>query len=558
MVRLSKLRDRWDFARHLRARQIWTRCARMAQRRVLQRWPALAPGPPAGGVMLAVDPPTASFPPQAACERTGPGQYLFAFLNKARNFTIPFDWHRAELNVGNRLWKLNLHYMEYLSGVDTAAFVELVDDWIRGNPAYHRGYWMDSWNSYTLSIRVVVWMQQLAARRTLPADFVRRCELSLARQLAFLRANLEFDVGGNHLLKNLRALSWAARALQDPEGGACARLVAAILPAQLREQILPDGFHYERSPAYHCQVFADLLDVYAVLPAGALRESLAQRLSAMAAALADTTHPDGFVSLFNDGGLHYAHTPDECLAVYARLTGAARPQRRGISLPDAGYFGFRDGDVYLLADAGDIGPDFLVAHSHADTLSFELSVGSQRLIVDAGVYEYGAGAMRSWGRSTRAHNTVTLDGLDSSAVFGEFRVGRRARAIVETLTQSAGSFRLTASHDGYAHLRGSPRVRRDWHYAGRCLEVRDEVRGGRGQRVESRLLFHPHVDVTACRTGIVARARGVSLELETQFPVEITDATWSPDMGLRLPARQVVMRLGEAPATGSYRLRVTA
>ena len=233
VVNLTTLRHRWEFVRHLRARQVWTRCARTGKRRLLQRWPAFAHRPAPGGVTLAPDAPVSPFAPGAGCEQTGPRRYRLTFLNRARDFEIPFDWHRAELNVGNRLWKLNLHYMEYLAAVDDAAFIELVDDWIRGNPAYHREYWADSWNSYTLSIRVVAWMQQLAARRAaLPGDFLRRCESSLAQQLRFLRANLEFDVGGNHLMKNLRALAWAGRT--GARKVDLTRLLVSLWPSFLR------------------------------------------------------------------------------------------------------------------------------------------------------------------------------------------------------------------------------------------------------------------------------------------------------------------------------------
>ena len=75
------------------------------------------------------------------------------------------NWQPAQMEVGTRVEKLNLHYMEYLEAVDGASFEALVTDWIDRNPPYRTGYWLDCWNSYALSIRTVVWLQQYARRR---------------------------------------------------------------------------------------------------------------------------------------------------------------------------------------------------------------------------------------------------------------------------------------------------------------------------------------------------------------------------------------------------------
>ena len=83
----------------------------------------------------------------------------------------------------------------------------------------------------------------------------------------------------------------------------------------------------------------------------------------------------------------------------------------------------------VLADCGDIAPDFLVAHGHGDMLSFECSVSGQRLIVDPGVYEYNPG---EWRDRTRAALQPTIRSLwatgEQCEFFGAFRCGRRARA----------------------------------------------------------------------------------------------------------------------------------
>src|SRR5262249_7698938 len=102
----------------------------------------------------------------------------------------------------------------------------------------------------------------------------------------------------------------------------------------------------------------------------------------------------------------------------------------------------------LIADCGDPGPDDLPAHVHADALSFELSLGGQRVLGNAGGFDYTPGTLRDALRATRAHNTVEIDAEDQSEVWAAFRVGRRAR--VSLVSADAGH--MLAAHDGYARL----------------------------------------------------------------------------------------------------------
>ena len=63
----------------------------------------------------------------------------------------------------------------------------------------------------------------------------------------------------------------------------------------------------------------------------------------------------------------------------------------------------------------------------ADFFSFELSLRGTRVVVDSGVSTYETGPMREYCRSTRAHNTVEIEGQDLVELWGAFRVGRRCR-----------------------------------------------------------------------------------------------------------------------------------
>jgi uncharacterized heparinase superfamily protein len=555
---IGALARRWHFVRHLRPGQVWARLRLSATRRTLVRLahclhalPGKRLGPP---LPARPGPPQPLFLPRQIARRTAPGTFVLDFLHQPRTRSLPFDWYAGRLEPGTQLWRLNLHYMEFLEGLADEDLIAIVSDWIRANPPYRPGYWHDSWNAFALAIRCVVWMQQLARRGLLASAFRSEVEASLTQQIRFLVRNLETDILGNHLIKDLKALLWAGAFFSGAEARRWHDLGAKHLAQQLDEQVLADGCHYERSPSYHCQVFADLLECYQVLGDHPLRAKLGEALARMAQATADLSHPDGDPALFNDAGLRMAYPPRVCIGIYRSLLGVAVHPRRHIALPQAGYYGLRDHDDLLIADCGDIAPKFLVAHGHGDMLSFEYSVGGQRLIVDPGVYEYNPGWWRRYARSTAAHNTVTVDDGEQCEFFGAFRCGRRARARCLHYAATADGFVLEGSHDGFDRLPGRPRHVRRFEVSPARTVIRDRVENGRGQVVRARLLLHPDWQVEVDGAEARLRCGRLRSRLTASTPLRLEHAWWCPDMGVRLETRRLVIEYGRAPCRGEFRL----
>jgi uncharacterized heparinase superfamily protein len=148
----------------------------------------------------------------------------------------------------------------------------------------------------------------------------------------------------------------------------------------------------------------------------------------------------------------------------------------------------------MLIDVAPLGPDYLPAHGHADTLSFELSLDEQRVIVNSGTSRYGLGPEREWERATAAHSTVEVDGQNSSEVWSGFRVARRARPFAVTIRKAGATITVEAAHDGYRRLSGRPVHRRSWNLGSRRLIVRDEI-FGRHVSAVARYYFHPLIVV---------------------------------------------------------------
>lgn len=287
------------------------------------------------------------------------------------------------------------------------------------------------WHAGPISLRTFAWTKLLTTPGALPAGAdAGRLWASLADQLETLAARLETHLSGNHLLWNLLALVFAGTALR---GAAAERWLAFAkrLEAELAEQFLPSGLHYERSPMYHAQLLENVLDlVNAERSApGRLPAGLAARLVGLAArmlgALAVVTHPDGEIALLGDAALGIAHPPAR-LAAYAAALGIApeSPAEAGI-LRDAGIVRLESAGLVCIATASRPWPPHQPGHAHCDALSFELSLGGQRVVTDTGVYEYAPGARRDLTRATRSHATVEIDGAEQAECWAAHRIGGR-------------------------------------------------------------------------------------------------------------------------------------
>ena len=68
---------------------------------------------------------------------------------------IAWNWHPEEMKKVLD-YGLNLHYMEFIESLDSEKCYLCIKDWIDSNRPYKKGYWLDDWNSYSLSIRIVV------------------------------------------------------------------------------------------------------------------------------------------------------------------------------------------------------------------------------------------------------------------------------------------------------------------------------------------------------------------------------------------------------------------
>jgi len=469
-------------------------------------------------------------------------------------------WFPVPAKPETQLWLMNLHYHEYIEALDFDDAILVIQHWIRNCEPYQGRYWYCSWNSYVVSIRVVVWMQMLSNSEKF-SHHADRAEilLSLYKQLRYLRGNLESDLGGNHLLKNIKALLIGGSFFMSQESAEWFEFAQNALLVQLEKQINADGMHFELSPTYHNQVFADLLECFSVLDKNnELGNELGQVLDRMAVVTRLMKFNCGNVSLLGDGGLNSAYSPTACLTAYNNVRDPAISLEPcgAFSLVDSGYYGFTDEREVLLVDCAEVGALNLPAHGHGDALAFEYEYGNISLFIDTGVFEYIAGSMRDYSKATSSHNTLCLDGHDQSEFWSSFRVARSASIRNIEFKKSEFGFSLSAEQTGYTRLHGAPVHRRVIEFETGNLFVEDRVLDGSGQLAESSLLLNPDCEVEQINeTRLYLTIAENKFELTSSADMRIDSAFWFPDLGQSLDTRKIVIKYGLAPCSGWFRLK---
>jgi uncharacterized heparinase superfamily protein len=541
-VKPSELGRLLRTVRHLRPAQIAGQLARPLR----SHRPRRAGGEPA---RLRVSAPATAFLDVAPHAHESDRDRV-AMLHRSLAQGERVDWEHGALGP---LWQFHLHYHDWLRapGFSPAERAVRLRDWME---RHRDGV---GWHPAPISLRAFVWAKLLLAPQLLPRDPALAAALaaSLADQLATLAANRERDLLANHYLFNLLALVLGGLLLEGAEAERWLRF-EGDLRAELAEQILADGAHCERSPMYHALVLEAVLDVLNVAATAtgrlsaetgvALRDCAARMLGAHAV----WTHPDGEIALFGDSAFAIAPAP-RALADYAGRLGvrAAGPRTAGL-LDAAGYVRLADGPFTLIASVAGPMPPYQPGHAHCDALGFELSIGSERVVTDTGVYEYAPGARRDQSRATRSHATLALDGQEQAELWGAHRVGGRPRVALE---------RAELPHEAEATCRGWSRpdlpIRRRFAIRGDELRIDDEI-GGAARRVEARLPLAPGLAprLAGARAELALLHGGVvAIELPADLAWRVETAPYYPEFGRETPRACLV---GEGAANRlAWRLR---
>ena len=353
------------------------------------------------------------------------------------------EWAATLLGFG---WLRHLRAAE--SGITRANARALVDEWITLQGSFHPV----AWQPEILARRVTSWLSQ-APLILHDADeaFYRRFLRSLTRQVRYLRHTAFEAPDGVPRMQALLALTYAAICM----AGQSRHLRASIdrLVEEIGRQILPDGGHITRNPGALIEILLDLLPLRQAFAARNIPSPspLNNAIDRMMPMLRFFRHGDGNFAHFNGMG---PTQPDLVGTVLAY------DDTRGAPLSNAPHSGYQRAvarNMLLIMDTGCPPPLHLSQEAHAGCLSFELSSGLQRIVVNCGLPAISRETWRQVARATAAHSTVVFNDTSSCRFLetGSFKrligtpIVSGPMQVPVAREERPDAVIVRASHDGY-------------------------------------------------------------------------------------------------------------
>lgn len=389
---------------------------------------------PWDGAFAQVD--LADFPKKQKSLSISEGMRNISFLNLEHSFSKDsIDWSFGDYGM---LWTYNLNYLDWLHqpGMSKEQGLETLSQFY-SNPAEKNPIIL---HPYPTSLRIIN-VAKFIAKWDIKEGWLYH---ELVSDLKFLCSRLEYHLLANHLLENAFALYIGGLITNQVE---FTQKGKKLLPRELKEQVLNDGMHYERSPMYHLIILERLLDAlnFAKVTGDDLESTLksyAVRMTGLAKNWEDLDR----IPMMQDSAYYIALTVPELLKYGKSVLGEDYPSRPN-DFKESGYRKLDNGNFSLVANVGSIGPSYQPGHAHADELNFELFYKGLPIIVDTGVSTYEKNDRRLIERSTSSHNCLVLES-NSSDVWSGFRVGKRA-----TVKIGLDDYKeLAATHNGFGTL----------------------------------------------------------------------------------------------------------
>jgi hypothetical protein len=338
----------------------------------------------------------------------------------------------------NRSWRIQLHSWSFLDPVlveheqskkpryaDVAR--KIVLDWVSGNarpgPSNDR-----AWDGMAVARRAGKLAPILDHALREPAvpdgeilQLLRACRLH-SLELSDPHKLERHNNHGIHELASLLALAVTIPELRD--ASTLRTYASRGLLHLLGRHFSPDGVHLEHSPGYHAALLnlvGLLRDTGWVEDEGALDDLFRKASRCMVWLI----HPNGtLVRLGDTDQIQATHAvrevaEPELAFVLTQGSAGRKPQRCWAVFPRVGYASFRgpwDHSPWKEASFLFFAAAFHSrAHKHADDFTFEWSERGTVLLVDSGRFAYlPDDPRRRYVVSTRAHNTVEIDGRDYS------------------------------------------------------------------------------------------------------------------------------------------------
>jgi len=379
-----------------------------------------------------------------------------------------------------------------------ALCVSMIDGWLQRFESWDK----NEWTPKNLGSRIATWIGFYDFYAPVASeDFTQRLVTSLHRQWKHLERTVSPSLKGLESIEALRGLIYGG--LNFPHGDEALGLACDLLQRQLTTEILTDGGHISRNPSVQLHMFRHLVDIKNVLETAGIGipPIIKTNLSALVPVVKFFRYGDGGMGLFHGS---VEETPLMIDAVLTRSGVRGRLLRR---LPETGYERINAGRSLLLADVASPPPRTYGHEGHAGLLSFEFSVGKERLIVNCGSIPEGLPEWRTACAATAAHSTLTVNDTNVCDIDPDGGIAGHVQTFAQRFEEN-GTQVMEMAHNGYYPRFGLTHNRLLKLSAdGETLTGRELLQARKRRDFTIRWHLHPSVQVSLLQGGQTALLR---------------------------------------------------
>ena len=474
-------------------------------------------------------------------------------------------------------------------------FENQLNDFIEAHPV---GIGVNWTCTMDVGLRVVSWCHAFALLQTckdLSDRFWARAYEYLFDQARFIFANLEnhYEVTSNHFLANVIGLHFASAELAGmPEASDWDVFCRDSLEREIVVQVCSDGADFESGLHYHRLVTEMFMSSgrLAQVQNRLLSEDYYRRLGDMVSYAAGMVRPDGLSPVIGDADdgrcqilseygywnrqdTRHLFAPAALMLKRSDLAATTSdvgpweatwwgfdpaqaahefaPPNLVKLFPDIGHAVTRHDGNFLVVTNGIVGTKGFGNHKHNELLGFEYMVGGAPLIVDPGSYVYTCDfGARNLFRSTKYHNTITIDGEEQNEMNPEwiFRLFEKANPVHVAFSEGDGLVRYAGRHSGYERFPEPVSHERAFAFdkLKGNLRVVDVLSGAGFHGLDWRFHGAPGAQFFPAEKGrirIASRGVVVDFRYDERLEARVVPAWYSPSYGARVGCEAIELHL---------------
>ena len=410
-----------------------------------------------------------------------------------------FTLSHHQVKLGEEPWSTTLNDPDQLA--DLHSFSWLADLYAVGsdNARAQAGHLLCGWVEHNRKWQDLSWRPDILGERrsswlyyfefvSAEQEKIRSSLLDMAMiQTRHLGRSCSQAPNDARFFRAIQGLVFAAVCLPGAES--MLEISFGLLSKGIERQILPDGGHIDRNPSIALELLSRFNQIKTLLVAAHIEvpiqlQGAIDRIPPMVRAM---RLGDGALVQFN-GGFEEDRALVDTVLADAGVRGKALS-----SEPHSGFQRLASGRTLIVVDTG----KSLKAgrlNCHAGTLSFEMSVGKDRLVVNCGTASSASDRWFYAMQGTAAHSTLMVNSMSSSQFDNNGKLVLGPLNVECTRREADGAVWLETSHDGFRGNVGIIHKRKLYlDTSGEDFRGEDIVGGSGGKNFMVRFHLHPSV-----------------------------------------------------------------